>query len=62
MTLIERMAKQEDNPCLLCKYGGFCSSEIRRKCLLNKKWRDFRHQAYKQHIAWCVKMMSFKEE
>ena len=62
MTLIEKMAKQDDNPCLLCKHKCLCEPQVRRKCKLTKKWREFRSEAYKQHIAWCVKMMRFKDD
>lgn len=61
MTIIERMAKQDDNPCMLCTYEGFCEPEIRKRCSLNKRWREFRHEVYKEHLAWCVKMISFRE-
>ncbi len=61
MNIIEKTAKQEDNPCMVCNYEGFCPTDIRKSCSLNKKWRDFRHEAYKEHLAWCVKMLSFKE-
>ena len=61
MTLIERMAKQSARPCMNCKYNECCKGN-NSTCPALKKWRDFRHQAYKQHITWCVKMMSFREE
>lgn len=65
MTLIERMAKQDDKPCLLCCYEDFCSSEItpeiRKNCSLNRKWRDFRKEAYKDYLKWCSKALEFKE-
>lgn len=61
MTLIERMAKQEDNHCLLCMYKCLCPPEVRRKCNLTRKWREFRQEAYKEHLTWCIKMLSFKE-
>ena len=62
MNLIEKTAKQEDNPCLLCTYKCLCPPEVRTKCNLTKKWREFRHEAYREHLAWCVKMLSFKKE
>ena len=61
MTLIERMAKQGAVPFETCNNKEFCNVNVRRYCKAMKVWRDFRYQAYKQHIAWCVKMLSFKE-
>lgn len=61
MTLIEKRARQETRPCMYCKYNEICKG-TNNTCPMLIKWRNFRKEAYKQHLKWCIKVMSWKDK
>lgn len=60
MTLIEVHAKQGTVPCLTCRGKSVCTARTRDKCGLYRAWEDYRREAYREHLWWCVRVCGWK--
>lgn len=62
MNRIEQYAKRPPLPCGACEDAQDCGSEMRLTCPSMQRLRAYRQEAYRRHLRWMVRQVTWEDE